>query len=166
MNGASLTSSYTNSLETAHKEIYRQDYVPHLQTTPGAKEFLERLKAENIQIVAAISGGDDVDGALKQVGLKVYFEEKASSQDTSHSKPDPNIIQVALKKAGLRPEEAVMIGDTAYDIEAASKAGVRTIAVLTGGWKREDLAHAAAVYASLQDLLEQFERSLLHSSAR
>lgn len=166
LSGFQKDSDAFQTVSKRRKEIYLQDYVPHLQTTPGAKAFLERLKAENIQVVAATSGEDDVEVALKQVGLNVYFEQKASSKDAAQSKPDPDIIEAALKKAGLRAEEAVMIGDTAYDIEAASKAHVLTIALLTGGWKREDLAQAVAVYASPQDLLEHFELSLLHSPAK
>ena len=62
---------------------------------------------------------------------------------------------------GVLPDEAVMLGDTPYDIEAAGRAGVRTIALLTGGWKREDLSQALAVYESPRALLAQWDQSPL-----
>ena len=159
LSGFAKDSPEYKAVSSRRKEIYLQKFVPHLKTTSGAKEFLERLKAEKIQIVAATSGADDTEVALKQVGLDAYFDEKASSQDASQSKPDPDIIQAALDKAGLRPNEAVMLGDTPYDIEAAGKAHVQTIALLTGGWKREDLSQALIVYESPLDLLAHFEQS-------
>ena len=165
LSGFQKDSAAFKAVSERRKEIYLQEYAPHLQATPGAKALLERLQAENIQIVAATSGEDDVEVALKQVGLNAFFEQKASSKDAAQSKPDPDIVQAALKKAGLRAEEAIMLGDTPYDIEAAAKAGVPTIAFLTGGWKREDLAQAAAVYDSPQDLLAHFEQSPIRSPA-
>ena len=163
LGGFQEDSDAFKTVSRRRKEIYLQEYVPQLRATPGAKAFLERLKAQNIQIVAATSGAEDAEASLKHVGLDGYFDQKATSKDAARSKPDPDIIEAALKKAGLRAEEAVMIGDTPYDIEAAGKAHVAAIALLTGGWKREDLAQAAAVYASPQDLLVHFEQSLLHS---
>jgi HAD superfamily hydrolase (TIGR01509 family) len=141
------------------KEIYLRDYVPHLQPTPGARALLERMREEGLQIVMATSGEEDVEAALKQVGLQEFFEVKATSQDAKQSKPDPDIVQAALKRAGLSPEDAIMLGDTPYDIEAAGKAGVRTIAFLTGGWNRADLEQALAIYESPADLLTQFGES-------
>lgn len=97
---------------------------------------------------------------MKQVDLWQFFEAKASGKDAAHSKPDPDIVQAALERAGLSPAEAIMLGDTPYDIEAASKLHLRTIAFLTGGWKRADLNQALAVYASPQDLLAHLDQFL------
>ncbi len=163
LSGYEKDSDAFKAVSERRKEIYLKEYVPHLQTTPGAKEFLERLKADNIQIVAATSGEEDTETALKQVGLDAYFEQKATSKDASQSKPDPDIIQAALAKVGLKPDEVVMLGDTPYDIEAAGKAGVQTIALLTGGWKREDLGQAVMVYESPSDLLAHFDQSPIGS---
>ena len=164
LSGFAKDSDAFKAVSERRKEIYLKDYVPHLKATPGAKEFLDRLKAENIQIVAATSGEEDTETALKQVGLDAYFEQKATSKDAAQSKPDPDIIQAALDKAGLSSDEAVMLGDTPYDLEAALKAHVTSIALLTGGWKREDLTGAAAIYESPADLLAHFELSPIRSS--
>ena len=164
LTGLEKDSPPFKAISERRKQIYLEQYVPHLQPTPGAKEFLERLKAEHIQIVAATSGEEDTNVALKQVGLDAYFEEKASSKDAAQSKPDPDIVQAALRKAGLHADEAVMLGDTPYDIEAAQKANVRILALLCGGWKRDNLAAAAAIYESPADLLAHFDQSLLSGS--
>ena len=148
-------------LSERRKQIYLQEYVPHLKATPGAREFLERLHTENIKVVMATSGEDDVEAALKQVGLQEFFEVESSSKDAPQSKPDPDIVQAALKRADLQPNEAIMLGDTPYDLEAANKAGLPAIALLTGGWKREDFSQAAAIYESPADLLAHFEQSPL-----
>ncbi len=155
--GLDSESEKGKNLLARRKEIYLQEYVPHLKPTPGARELLERLKNEKILIVAATSGEEETDAALKQVGLLEFLDNKASSKDTSNSKPDPDIIQAALKKGGLQAGECIMIGDTPYDLEAAKKAGVPAIALLTGGWKPEDLAQAVAIYATPADLLAHFE---------
>ena len=92
----------------------------------------------------------------------VYFVQVgayASSDDAEQSKPAPDIVQAALKKAGLRPEEAIMLGDTPYDLEAAARAGVRSVALESGGWGIADLTNAQAVYKDAADLLARFDHS-------
>ncbi len=155
--GIDSESEQGKKLAARRKEIYLQQYVPRLQPTPGARELLLKIKNEKILIVAATSGEEDTTAALKQVGLEEFFDNKASSKDAPRSKPDPDIVQAALERAGLTAQECLMIGDTPYDMEAAQKAGLRAIGLLTGGWKREDLAQAIAVYATPNDLLAHFE---------
>ena len=155
--GIDSESDQGKKLAARRKEIYLEQYVPRLQLTPGARELLLKIKNEKILIVAATSGEEDTTAALKQVGLAEFFDNQASSKDASRSKPDPDIVQAALERAGLTAQECLMLGDTPYDMEAAQKAGLRAIGLLTGGWKREDLAQAIAVYATPNDLLAHFE---------
>lgn len=157
--GLDSESERGKKLLDRRKEIYLQGYVPHLKPTPGARELLEHLKNEKILIVAATSGEEETDAALKQAGLLDFLDNKASSKDASNSKPDPDIIQAALERGGLKADECVMLGDTPYDLEAANNAGVPAIALLTGGWKPEDLAQAVAIYATPADLLTHFEEA-------
>jgi phosphoglycolate phosphatase-like HAD superfamily hydrolase len=89
------------------------------------------------------------------------MDEKTSSDDAEDSKPDPDIIHAALKRAPASPAEAIMIGDTPYDIEAARRAGVAAIAFRSGGWKDGDLKDAIAIYDGPWDLLERIDDSLL-----
>ena len=71
-----------------------------------------------------------------------------SSGDVDRSKPDPDIIQVGLRKAGCIAAEALMLGDTPYDVSAAGKAGVASVAFRCGGWRDQDLREAVAIYAA------------------
>ncbi len=106
----------------------------------------------------------DIDGTLidsNDAHAKSWIEEKTSSEDVSRSKPDPDVMQVTLRRIGLDANEVLMIGDTAYDIEAASKVHVGTIAFRCGGWKDADLAGALAIYDGPADLLAHYDESPL-----
>ena len=81
------------------------------------------------------------------------MDAATSSDDAEESKPAPDIIQAALKRAKAAPAEAIMIGDTPYDVEASRRAGVAIIAFRSGGWSDADLAGAIAIYDGPWDLL-------------
>jgi phosphoglycolate phosphatase-like HAD superfamily hydrolase len=102
---------------------------------------------------------------LALVGGESLLDAKTSSDDADKSKPDPDIVKAALKRVGLLPEHVVMIGDTPYDIQAATRARIRTIAFRSGGWETADLTGAVAIYDGPADLLAKFEKSLLAAAA-
>jgi phosphoglycolate phosphatase-like HAD superfamily hydrolase len=77
------------------------------------------------------------------------------------SKPDPDIVVAALKVAGVKPSEAIMLGDTPYDVIAATEAGIQIVAFECGGWTSAELHGAAAVYADAADLLAHYADSPL-----
>jgi len=76
------------------------------------------------------------------------------------AKPDPDIVQAAFSKAHCGPGEAIMLGDTPYDVAAAARAGVRAVAVRSGGHPDAALANAVAIYDDAADLLASFETSI------
>lgn len=78
-----------------------------------------------------------------------------------HSKPEPDLVLAALKTLGMSPHEAVMLGDTPYDVQACQKAGVDIIALRSGGWSAKDLDGAIAVYADCAELLQKLDDSPL-----
>jgi phosphoglycolate phosphatase-like HAD superfamily hydrolase len=82
-----------------------------------------------------------------------YFSEEANADDAQHSKPDPDIVQAAVRKLALAPSRCVMIGDTPYDAEAASRAGVAFIGLRCGGWDDAHLQPALGIYDDAADLL-------------
>ena len=100
-----------------------------------------------------------MDALLKQAGIQDLIEEKTSSSDADASKPDPDIVQAALESADARPDEAIMLGDTPYDVEASGRAGVRCVALRCGGWGDEALGDAVAVYDDPADLLARYDES-------
>ena len=141
-------------------EIFQERYLPELKPFPQARELLERLQADGIALVVATSASkDDMGLLLEKAGIKDLIEEKTSQGDVEASKPDPDIVEAAVEKAGCEPAEAVMLGDTPYDVEASRRAGVPCIALRCGGWGDEDLRDAVAIYDDPADLLANYDRS-------
>jgi HAD superfamily hydrolase (TIGR01509 family) len=143
-------------------EIFERDYLPKLKAFKGARDLVAAITERGLTAVAASSASkDDLKALLKVAGVEDLMDEKTSSDDAEDSKPDPDIIHAALKRAPASPAEAIMIGDTPYDIEAARRAGVAAIAFRSGGWKDGDLKDAIAIYDGPWDLLERIDDSLL-----
>ncbi len=140
--------------------IFKKTYASTLRPFPDARALLERFKALGLKLVVATSANErDVTPLLKIAKVDDLVETRTSSSDAERSKPDPDILQVALARAGCKPHEAIMLGDTPYDLESARKAGVASVAVRSGGWKDRDLAGAAAIYNDVADLLRNLEGS-------
>lgn len=133
-------------IQRRKKEIFRTR-LPHLQPTPGARAMLEFLRLHRVTLVVATSADDsELNQLLEQAGIDDLIERHATKDDASKSKPDPDIVKAALTRARSRPDETIMIGDTPYDIEAAGRAGVATIALRCGGhWSDDDLRGAVAI---------------------
>ena len=137
------------------KGIFEERYLPQLQPTPGSRQLLERFLADGLTLVVATSaGGDEMKGLLRQARIDDLIHDATSSGDVENSKPDPDVIGAAIKKSKLKSGELLMVGDTPYDIEAAAKVGIRTIALRCGGWWDDDaLDEAMAIYDDPADLL-------------
>ena len=150
------------AISETRQRIFKQTHVPTLRATPGARELVRWLTASPLHAVIATSAKEDEVRDLLAVcdGLAL-LDGATSSDDAEASKPDPDIIVAALAKAGATPERALMLGDTPYDIEAASKAGVATIALRCGGWADEQLRNAIAIYDHPADLLARIDASPL-----
>jgi HAD superfamily hydrolase (TIGR01509 family) len=150
-------------LTARKKQLFEEKYLPQLQPTRGARQLLEHMRAEELRLVIATSAGDDeMRALLDRADVADLIDEATSSADVEASKPDPDVIGAALERGRLRPDEAVMIGDTPYDIAAAVKAGLPTIALRCGGWW-DDLAlgGAVAIYDDPADLLANYDDSPL-----
>ncbi len=146
-------------------EIFKERYLSHLQPTNGAREMLVRLHACGLKIVIASSATQaELDALLAVADVTDLVDLSTTSDDAGQSKPAPEIIEVALKKAKTPSTTAVMIGDTPYDIEAATKAGVPTVAFRCGGWDNVGLKDAIAVYDDPADLLTKLEESPFSAS--
>ena len=106
-------------------------------------------------MAASSASRDELKPLLEVAGVARLLDASTSSDDAEESKPDPDIIQAALAKAGAGAGQSVMIGDTPYDIEAAAAAGVKSIAFRTGGWSDVHLGGAMAIYDGPRDLLNR-----------
>lgn len=157
--GLEKDSPEGRKISEQRRKIFKEKYLAGLQPTPGAKPLLERMRASGLKMVIASSAQEDeLDDLLNVAAAKPFMADQASSGDAKNSKPDPDIVQVALGKIGLEAEESLMVGDTPYDIEAASKAGVRTVAFRSGGWSDHDLEGAIAIFDDPADFLAHFEQ--------
>lgn len=146
------------------QRIFARDYQPGIRPFPQGRALVARLREAGLQIaVASSSQGQQLDALLKVADITDLLDETTSADDAQQSKPDPDIIEAALQKIGLPPEQTLMLGDTPYDIAAARKLGMGTIAVRCGGWGDRDLAGAVAIYADPADLLAHYAASPLRA---
>jgi HAD superfamily hydrolase (TIGR01509 family) len=141
-------------------EIFVEQWLPRLKPQRDAARLLSALKDRGFTLVAASSAKrQELRPLLEIAGGAWLIDERTSSDDADESKPEPDIIHAALERAGARPDEAVMIGDTPYDVEAAARAGVATIAFRCGGWNDHSLRDAIAIYDGPWDLLARLDSS-------
>ncbi len=146
-------------------EIFATEYLPKIQPLKDAGRLVAAVKDLRLTAVAASSAKkDELKPLLEIAGADALMDAATSSDDADESKPDPDIIQAALKRAKASPPEAIMIGDTPYDVEASLRAGVAIIAFRSGRWSDADLAGAIAIYDGPWDLLEQLDDSPLRQS--
>lgn len=166
--GVEADSARGKALTRERSEHFLTAYAPSIRAFPKTRELLETFRDRGLKRVIATSAGEDeLETLLDRAGVADLITRKTTSDDArGKSKPDPNIIVAALAKAGAAPGEAIMIGDTPYDVEAARKAGVSTIALRCGGWGDEPLADAVAIYADPAELLARLEDSPLGASRR
>ena len=145
LTGLDADSGEAERIGESRGAIFREQELPTLRATPGSRDLLVRLRDAGLLLVVATSAqADEVTAILEQAGVSDLIEFASTSGDAEHSKPDPDIIRAALRKSGSLATQSVMIGDTPYDIEAAARAGVPTIALRCGGWW-DDAALAGAV---------------------
>ena len=136
------------SITKRRLEIFKERELPHLRPTRGARELLAAVQSRGARIVMATSAkGAELKDLLAVGDFEPFIDDASTSDDADSSKPAPDIVAASLKKAGVAANEAVMVGDTKYDVEAAHNADVKCVALLCGGNSRETLAIADAVYA-------------------
>jgi HAD superfamily hydrolase (TIGR01549 family) len=154
-------------ISAKRKEIFKKRYLPVLQATPGSRELLEYMRVQGLKLaIASSSEKDELKALLQVAGASDLVQEVTSSSDASRSKPDPDVMQVTLQRIGLPANQVLMLGDTPYDIEAAAKVGVGTIALRCGGWTDPELKGALAIYNDPADLLDHYDTSPLGDSSQ
>jgi HAD superfamily hydrolase (TIGR01509 family) len=158
--GVSEDSTLGKQIERTRSGIFRAQYLPHIRPFPRVRELLTRMRADELTLVVASSAKEDeLKPLLETAQVTDLLAERTSSDDADRSKPDPDIVQAAMKAAGCDAERTIMLGDTPYDVQAAAAAGIACVALECGGWSREDLRGAVEVYRSPEDLLARFDRS-------
>jgi HAD superfamily hydrolase (TIGR01549 family) len=152
------------AIEATRAECYAE-LIDEVQALDGAHELIADLKARDLTVVLASSSPqDELDHYLDLLDARDLLDAWTTKDDVDATKPEPDLVVAALAKAGS--DEAVMVGDTPWDIEAARKAGLETVCLVTGGWSKQELreAGAAAVYDSIEELREDLDNTPLSFS--
>ncbi|MEA2309937.1 MAG: hypothetical protein QOI65_2223 [Thermoleophilaceae bacterium] len=165
---AALTDEKTDEekgddIRAAEKALYMA-MIEEVEPLEGARDLIERLMDAGKTVVLASSAKEDeVDHYLDLLDVRELADDWTMSADVEETKPNPDLVQAALDKAGTDPGDAVMLGDTPWDCEAAGRAGVETVALMTGGFAEQELteAGAVAVFESIAELLERVDETPL-----
>jgi membrane protein len=150
------------ALGQAHGRLFARYYMDRLKPFPGARELLQRCRDEGYCVMLATSAsGKEVERHLDLLCARDIVHGWTSADDVGCSKPCPDVFETAARKAGAAPEEALVVGDTPYDIEAAAAAGIRTVAVRSGLFPDDQLKGAIALYDDVAAILAGFADSPL-----
>jgi HAD superfamily hydrolase (TIGR01509 family) len=150
-------------MDSFRGELFKRDYLPRATPFPGVRELFERLVAEGVKIVLASSSSRaEVDYHLNLIGCSDLVSAVTTKDDVENSKPCPDIFAAALEKVAPIPaSQAIVIGDTPWDMIAAGKLGLATIGVRSGGFSDAQLrdSGAGALFDGPADLLARFDQS-------
>jgi HAD superfamily hydrolase (TIGR01549 family) len=155
--GDDVEKEHGDDLRSAWTEEFAV-FLPQVQPFAGARPLLEEVKRRELKLVLASSGEQEhVEHYLDLIGGRDLADSWTTSADAEQTKPAPDLIETAMKK--MDTDNAVMIGDSIWDAEAAGRAGIGTYAVLTGGFSDAELENAGArkVYSSLEDLHDDLD---------
>jgi HAD superfamily hydrolase (TIGR01509 family) len=159
--GAKCDEEQGDEIRAAEKELYLA-LIDEVEPFEGARELIAALKERGSTVVLASSAKEnELEHYLDLLGARDLADAWTTSADVEATKPAPDLVLAALEKAG--GGEAVMVGDTTWDCQAAGKAGVPTVAVLTGGFSEQELedAGAVALYESIAVLRERLDETPL-----
>jgi HAD superfamily hydrolase (TIGR01509 family) len=159
--GDQVEDEMGDDIRTAEKALYLA-LIDEVEPMRGARELIEDLKERGHTVVLASSAKpDEVEHYLDLLDARELADAWTTAADVESTKPQPDLVEAAREKAG--DGEAIMVGDTPWDVEAAARAGVETIAVLTGGFAESELddAGALAVFESIQELCERLGETAL-----
>jgi HAD superfamily hydrolase (TIGR01509 family) len=145
----------------ARKQELFSGQLPWLRPMPGARALLQYLLDRGTDVVIATSAGEqEMTALLERAGIADLACKRASKDDAAESKPDPDIVCAAMARTTAGPEATVMVGDTPYDLEAAARAGIPSIALRCGGhWTDHHLRAALYIFDDPQELLDRWRRS-------
>jgi HAD superfamily hydrolase (TIGR01509 family) len=145
-----------DDIRAAEKPLYL-NMIEQVEPFEGARDFIVELKdAGHTVVLASSAKANELDHYLDLLDVREVVDAWTSSADVEQTKPEPDLVNAALEKAGT-DVEAVMVGDTPWDVEAAKRAGIDTITVMTGGFGADELLDAGAlsVYESIAELRQK-----------
>jgi HAD superfamily hydrolase (TIGR01509 family) len=150
-------------------ELFRREYLPKVKAFPMVRELFQRLLADGWRLSLASSAKESELKIYKEIAdIADLLEAETSADDAEKSKPHPDIFEAAMERLGhISPSDCVVIGDSPYDAEAATKAGIRSIGFLCGGFSKPELIEAGyeRLYLGPGDLLTYYDSSLFHQAS-
>jgi HAD superfamily hydrolase (TIGR01549 family) len=159
--GKEADAEHGEGIRDAEKQAY-MSVIDEVAPLEGARELLLDIKERDHRVVLASSAkADEVEHYLDLLIVRDLVDDWTTSADVDKTKPHPDLIVAAMEKAG--GDDAVMIGDSVWDCEAAKAAKVPTIGLLTGGFSDKELeeAGAAAVFESIAELRRDLDSTPL-----
>ena len=151
--GEEAAASAGDEIRAAEAEAYGE-LIDEVEPMQGARELIVKLREEGATVILASSAKqEEVDHYLDLLEARELVDGWTTSADVEATKPEPDLVHAALEKAGS-DNPAVMVGDSVWDVEAAKRAGLPTLAVLTGGFSEAELREAGAlqVVESIEEL--------------
>jgi HAD superfamily hydrolase (TIGR01549 family) len=157
------------AIEEFRSSLFKEKYLPRVKAFPGVRELFEKILAANQRIALASSAkGDELKHYEEIANIQDLVDVEASSADAKKSKPHPDIFEAALARLGngFSPQDAIVVGDSPHDAEAAKRAKLETIGVLCGGFPEGDLRTAGciAIFAGPWELLRRYNESPLNAA--
>jgi HAD superfamily hydrolase (TIGR01509 family) len=159
--GEDWDEEHGEDVRTAEKALYLA-LIEEVEPLEGARGLMEDLKERGHTVVLASSAkADEVDHYLDLLDARDLADDWTTSADVDATKPEPDLVQAAVEKAG--GGDAVMVGDSIWDVEAAKRAGLETVTVLTGGFSEAELRDAGAgwVFESIDALRQNLAETPL-----
>ncbi len=158
--GDEVEEQLGDDVRDAESDLYRE-LIDEVRTMEGSRELIEDLRERGYTVVLASSAKEwEVEHYLELLDATEILDAWTTSADVENTKPEADLIRAALDKVDA-DGEATLIGDTVWDVEAAKRAGVETLAVLTGGFSEQELRDAGAkdVYTSVEELRQALRES-------
>lgn len=149
-----LGEDEVEKLSDAHGEAFKARYLDLVRPFPGVRDLIARVHGAGIKVgLASSASKGELDHYVELLGIGEFLDAATTIDDVKASKPAPDTVAAALGKLGVAGADALFVGDTPYDIESGARAGVATVAVLSGGFDRDALRGAKAVYEGAAALL-------------
>ncbi len=160
---------FGEDLDEYRAGLYQREYLPLVKAFPGTRDLLARLKQAGTAVgLASSCKRMELGYYLRMVGGASLVDAATTSDDADRSKPFPDIFEACLDKLGFDAADAVAVGDSPYDAEAARRAGLVTVGVLSGGFPERSLeaAGCTALYRDVAEILERLPTSPLAPEAQ
>jgi HAD superfamily hydrolase (TIGR01549 family) len=160
--GDEVEQHHGDEIRDAESEEYKK-LIDEVRTMEGSRELIEDLRErDNVVVLASSAKEWEVEHYIELLDAKPIIDAYTTSADVENTKPEPDLVKAALEKADA-DGDAMLIGDTVWDVEAASRAGIETLAVLTGGFSEQELRDAGArdVFTSVEELRQSLKQTAL-----